>query len=70
METLGERLRKYRDRLGLRQQDVADLLGETSGRIIYNWEKNIAKPECTKIPKLCEIFHSTFSLLFCSKSEK
>lgn len=67
METLGERIRKYRALLGLRQQDVADRLGESSGRVIYNWEKDLAKPECTKIPKLCEILQvSADELLGCS----
>ena len=70
METLGDRIRKYRNQLGLRQQDVADRLGEKSGRVIYNWEKDIAKPECTKIPRLCEILHvSADELLGCSTME-
>lgn len=59
METLGDRIRKFRTALGLRQQDIADMLGESSGRVIYNWEKGVGKPECTKIPRLCEILHIT-----------
>jgi len=71
MLTLGEKIRKYRDQLGLRQQDIADQLGESSGRVIYNWEKGIAKPECSKIPKLCEILHvSADELLGCKTMEE
>lgn len=68
--TLGEKIRSLREGLKLRQQDIADYLGESSGRVIYNWEKGIAKPECSKIPKLCEILQvSADELLGCKSME-
>ena len=37
------------------QQEIADALGESSGRVIYNWEKGIGRPDCDKLAKLCDL---------------
>lgn len=37
------------------QQDIADALGESSGRVIYNWEKGIGRPDCDKLARLCDL---------------
>ena len=53
MKTIGERIKEMRDIRGLTQQQLADKLGESSGRVIYNWEKGIARPDSDKIARLC-----------------
>ena len=46
MDTIGSRIKEYRLQKGMTQQDIADALGESSGRVIYNWEKGIGRPDC------------------------
>ena len=53
MKSIGERIKEMRDIRGLTQQQLADKLGESSGRVIYNWEKGIARPDSDKISRLC-----------------
>ena len=38
MKSIGERIKEMRDIRGLTQQQLADKLGESSGRVIYIWE--------------------------------
>ena len=55
MSFIGEQIKKYRNMRGMTQQDIADALGESSGRVIYNWEKGIGRPDCDKLAKLCDL---------------
>ena len=55
MSFVGEQIKKYRNIKGMTQQDIADALGESSGRVIYNWEKGIGRPDCDKLAKLCDL---------------
>ena len=55
MSFIGEQIKKYRNIKGMTQQDIADSLGESSGRVIYNWEKGIGRPDCDKLAKLCDL---------------
>ena len=55
MDTIGSRIKEYRLLRGMTQQDIADALGESSGRVIYNWEKGIGRPDCDKLAKLCDL---------------
>ena len=55
MSFIGEQIKKYRNIKGMTQQDIADALGESSGRVIYNWEKGIGRPDCDKLAKLCDL---------------
>ncbi|MCI5676642.1 MAG: XRE family transcriptional regulator [Clostridia bacterium] len=55
MSFIGEQIKKYRNMKGMTQQDIADSLGESSGRVIYNWEKGIGRPDCDKLAKLCDL---------------
>ena len=53
--TIGQRLKIARERKGLFQEKLAELIGVTSGKIISNWETGIAKPDADKIVKLCNV---------------
>lgn len=55
MDTIGSRIKEYRLLKGMTQQDIADALGESSGRVIYNWEKGIGRPDCDKLARLCDL---------------
>ena len=55
MSFIGEQIKMYRNIKGMTQQDIADALGESSGRVIYNWEKGIGRPDCDKIARLCDL---------------
>ena len=55
MSFISEQIKKYRNIKGMTQQDLADALGESSGRVIYNWEKGIGRPDCDKLAKLCDL---------------
>lgn len=55
MSSIGARIKKYRLLRGMTQQEIADALGESSGRVIYNWEKGTGRPDCDKIAKLCDL---------------
>lgn len=55
MFTIGGRIRVARERLGMYQSQLADRLELTSGRIISNWENDVARPDTDNIVKLCRV---------------
>ena len=66
MTTIGDRIRELRDLRNMTQQQLADGMGESSGRVIYNWEKGISRPDSDKIVKLCSVLRvSADELLGC-----
>ena len=66
MRTIGDRIKELRDLRNMTQQQLADLMGESSGRVIYNWEKSISRPDSDKIVKLCSVLQvSADELLGC-----
>jgi transcriptional regulator with XRE-family HTH domain len=66
MDTLGAQIRKYRELRKLTQKQLAEKLGESSGSVIYNWEKGIGRPDCDKLVRLCDILDiSADELLGC-----
>ena len=68
MSFIGEQIKKYRNMRGMTQQDIADALGESSGRVIYNWEKGIGRPDCDKLAKLCDLLDVSADELIGCKS--
>lgn len=55
MSTISDRIKEYRLKKGMTQQELAEALGESSGRVIYHWEKGSGRPDCEKIAKLCDL---------------
>lgn len=55
MSTLGDRIKQHRTSKNMTQQYIAEKLGESSGSVIYNWEKGIGRPDCDKLVKLCDL---------------
>ncbi len=68
MNTIGSRIKEYRLLRGMTQQDIADALGESSGRVIYNWEKGIGRPDCDKLARLCDLLDVSADELIGCKS--
>lgn len=52
METLGERIRYYRQQKGLTQRQLGDLVG-ASHNSVSDWENNKNKPYPGMIEKIC-----------------
>ena len=59
IDSLGTRLRSYRERYGLRQIDVACTLGVDEATIVH-WEKAQTEPESRHSPKLTELLGGDF----------
>ena len=68
MSFIGEQIKKYRNMRGMTQQEIADALGESSGRVIYNWEKGIGRPDCDKLAKLSDLLDVSADELIGCKS--
>ena len=49
---IGNRIRKYRKDCGLTQEQLADKINATKGRI-SNWEQGINRPDADVIADLC-----------------
>ena len=58
-----ERIKYYRELMGMEQKELARLLGIT-GNSISNWEKGRSRPDINLIPRICEILHTTLYELF------
>jgi len=61
--TLGEKIRKLREKKGISQQALAELLGTTQQSIAY-WESGRRKPRYEKLKRLAEIFSVPVSYFF------
>lgn len=65
-ETLGERIRKQREKKGLTQAQLADALGLADGSrtTIVKWENGKLYPSSKKIPDLCKVLSCDAGYLF------
>lgn len=61
--TIGGRIRAAREHTGMYQSQLADKLELTSGRIISNWENDVARPDTDNIVKLCKILNVSAAYL-------
>lgn len=57
-------LRKYRRLRGLRQSDVAEILGLRSTSMISRWEKGVCLPDSINVLKLAIIYRTMVDALF------
>jgi transcriptional regulator with XRE-family HTH domain len=54
--TIPNTLKEHRERLGLRQTDVADKIGMLSSDRISRWEKGLAYPHLMNLFKMAALF--------------
>lgn len=66
--TLGERIKACRQRAGMSQEKVAELVG-VSRQAVTKWEVNQSAPNTENLFKLAEIFGTTVDLLLASENE-
>ena len=60
--TFGSRLKELRMERGIRQDDLAELMGVTVGTV-SKWERDIRKPDFPMLDKLCDEFKVTIGYL-------
>ncbi|MBP5411570.1 MAG: helix-turn-helix transcriptional regulator [Lachnospiraceae bacterium] len=51
-------IQDYRERSGMTQQELADVLGVTQGAVA-NWENGIRKPDIFMLKKIADALHCT-----------
>ncbi len=56
MKLLGEKIWRLREKRGLSQEELAELLG-VSRQTVSNWENDRATPDAYKLKQLCETLH-------------
>ncbi len=61
--SFGKRLKAARERKGFYQNQLAEKLELTSGRIISNWENDIARPDVENMVKLCQMLEISASYI-------
>lgn len=49
---IGNRIRKYREELGISQKQLAERIGVSNGRV-SNWEQGINRPDADMLAELC-----------------
>ena len=67
--TLGERIRQQRQRAGLSQEKVAELVG-VSRQAVTKWETGQSAPSTDNLFKLAEIFDSSVDLLLAESAQE
>ena len=68
METIGNRICKFRKMKGLTQEDLAKELG-VSAQAVSKWEKDASCPDIGLLPKLCKVLDITSDELLTGKSD-
>ena len=66
---LGEKIREYRRRAGIRQEDLASALGVTS-QAVSRWEAVGGYPDIEMLPAIANYFHVTIDELFGYQGER
>lgn len=49
---IGNRIRKYREELGISQKQLAKQIGVSNGRV-SNWEQGLNRPDADMLAELC-----------------
>jgi Predicted transcriptional regulators len=59
---IGNRIRKYREELGISQKQLAKQIGVSNGRV-SNWEQGLNRPDADMLAELCCTLKVSPSLL-------
>lgn len=68
VNTVGAAIKYYRERLGLNQLELADLLNINNTRL-NNWESGVSKPDIEMVVSICVILKITPNRLLNFKSD-
>lgn len=66
--TIGKRIATLRKDKGLKQEDLAQMLG-VSGQAVSKWENDLTCPDISLLPQLAKILGVTTDELLCGKQE-
>ena len=66
---IGNRIRKYREELGISQKQLAEQIGVSNGRV-SNWELGLNRPDADKLAELCVALNVSPSSLLGVKLSK
>lgn len=66
---IGNRIRKYREELGISQKQLAEQIGVSNGRV-SNWEQGLNRPDADKLAELCVALNVSPSSLLGVKLSK
>lgn len=69
MESIGNRIAKYRKIKGLTQEGLAEKLG-VSSQAVSKWENDVSCPDISLLPMLCNELCITVDELLTGKSER
>lgn len=69
METIGNRIAKYRKEKGLTQEGLAETVG-VSAQAVSKWENDASCPDISLLPQLCKELGITTDELLTGKSER
>jgi len=69
METIGNRIAKYRKEKGLTQEGLAETVG-VSAQAVSKWENDASCPDISLLPQLCKKLGITTDELLTGKSER
>ena len=59
-----DRIRHYREKLGIEQKALAAMVGVTANAV-SNWERGRARPDVNLLPDICEALQITLYQLYC-----
>ncbi len=69
METIGNRITKYRKVKGMTQEELAGKLG-VSSQAVSKWETDSSCPDISLLPQLCSVLGITTDELLTGKSDE
>ncbi len=69
METIGNRITKYRKAKGMTQEELAGKLG-VSSQAVSKWETDSSCPDISLLPQLCSVLGITTDELLTGKSDE
>lgn len=69
METIGNRIAKYRKAKGLTQEGLANLMG-VSSQAVSKWETDASCPDISALPQLCRLLGITSDELLTGESSQ
>lgn len=70
MATIGERIKEARINKGLKQDELAIMIGEKPKGVLSNWENNKNKPNAEQIIRLCKVLEVNPSYLLDFQEKK
>lgn len=68
IKSTGERIRKFREKKGLTQNDLADRI-YISASALCRWEKGLTEPSVELIYRMCTVFEISVADFFSDKEE-